>query len=148
PIGPGVGLKLPPPVAPPGGRRPTGPVARPAALAASALAPAHAPEPGLDLDPSAMLETPAPQPHMLHGLGTNGVSHAEPNGAAAHGAAAHHTTGAERSDVLNTLNLASASSAGPAPRLLSSEAVVGWEPSSGDKPAARQKMTRAVLGLF
>jgi hypothetical protein len=152
PIGPGVGLKLPPPVAPPGGRRPTGPVARPVGLAASALAPAHAPapQPGLDLDPSAMLETPAPQPHMLHGLGTNGVSHGEPNGAT--GAAAHGATGApgagDRSDVLNTLNLASASSAGPAPRLLSSEAVVGWEPSSGDKPAARQKMTRAILALF
>jgi hypothetical protein len=147
PIAPGAGLKLPPPVAPPGGRRPTGPVARPAGLAASAHAHAHAPEPGLDLDPSSMLETPAPQPHMLHGLGTNGVSHAEPNGAA-HGAAAHGATGAvDRSDVLNTLNLPSKSGAGAAPRLLSSEAVVGWEPTSGDKPAARQKATRAILAL-
>ena len=144
PIGPGVGLKLPPPVAPPGGRRPTGPVARPAGLAAASLAPAA--EPGLDLDPSSMLETPAPQPHMLHGLGTNGVSHAEP---AANGASAHAAPGAvDRSDVLNTLNLPSASGAGHAPRLLKSEAVVGWEPSSGDKPAARQKATKAVLGLF
>jgi hypothetical protein len=96
----------------------------------------------MDLDPSSMLETPAPQPHMLHGLGTNGVSHAEPNGTAAHGGAA------DRSDVLNTLNLPAKSGGGPAPRLLSSEAVVGWEPTSGDKPAARQKMTRAVLALF
>jgi hypothetical protein len=133
-------------VAPPGGRRPTGPVARPAALAASALA--HAAEPGLDIDPSSMLETPAPQPHMLHGLGTNGVSHAEPaNGTA--GAAAHGAPGAvDRSDVLNTLNLPSASGAGPAPRLLSSEAVVGWQPSAGEQPAARQKTTRIVLGLL
>jgi predicted Zn finger-like uncharacterized protein len=142
PIGPGVGLKLPPPVAPPGGRRPTGPVARPTGVAASALAPAA--EPRLDIDPSSMLETPAPQPHMLHGLGTNGVSHAESNGAT--GAAAHG--GADRSDVLNTLNLPSASGAGAKPRLLSSEAVVGWEPSSADKPAARQKVTRAIFALI
>jgi predicted Zn finger-like uncharacterized protein len=137
PIGPGVGLKLPPPVAPPGGRRPTGPVARPAGLAASALAPAA--EPGLDLDPSSMLETPAPQPHMLHGLGTNGVSHAVPNG----------TSGAaDRSDVLNTLNLASSSGAAPAPRLLSSEAVVGWQPTGAQQTGTRQKMFRAVLAFI
>ena len=139
-IGPGVGLKLPPPVAPPGGRRPTGPVARPAGLAAAGLAPAASHEAGLDIDPSSMLETPAPQPHMLHGLGTNGVGHAD--GAVSNGASA------DKSDVLNTLNLASASGAGPAPRLLSSEAVVGWQPSAAETPAARQRTTWIILALL
>ncbi len=142
PIAPGVGLKLPPPVAPPGGRRPTGPVARPAGLAASALAPAG--ESGLEMDPSSMLETPAPQPHMLHGLGTNGVSHAEPSASASNGT----SRGAEKSDVLNTLNLASASGAGPAPRLLSSAAVVGYQTAAADQPAARQRAGRLILVLL
>ena len=141
-IGPGVGLKLPPPVAPPGGRRPPGPVVRPAGLAAAGLAPAASHEAGLDIDPSTMLETPAPQPHMLHGLGTNGVGHAD--GAVSNGTA----TAADKSDVLNTLNLASASGAGPAPRLLSSEAVVGWQPSAAETPAARQRTGRRILALL
>jgi predicted Zn finger-like uncharacterized protein len=145
-IGPGVGLKLPPPVAPPGGRRPTGPMARPMGL--SELAPATssaasgASDVGLDIDPSSMLETPAPQLHMLHGLGTNGVAHGDPSGS-------NGTSGtAEKSDVLNTLNLASASGTGPAPRLLSSEAVVGWQPTAGEAPGARQRTTRILLALL
>ncbi|HVV51948.1 MAG TPA: AgmX/PglI C-terminal domain-containing protein, partial [Polyangia bacterium] len=125
--------------APPGGRRPTGPVAHPTGLAAAASAPEPA---GLDLDPSSMLETPGPQPEMLHDLGTNGVAHGEAS--ASNGAA----RGAEKSDILNTLNLASASGAGPAPRLLSSEAVVGWQPSSGEEPAARQRSSRIILTLL
>jgi hypothetical protein len=88
-----------------------------------------------------MLETPAPQLHMLHGHGTNGVAHAEPSASASNGTSAT----AEKSDVLNTLNLASASGAGAAPRLLSSEAVVGWQPSSGEAPAARQRTGRIIL---
>jgi predicted Zn finger-like uncharacterized protein len=146
-IGPGVGLKLPPPVAPPGGRRPTGPVARPIGLAE--LAPATSSgalggsDAGLDIDPSSMLETPAPQLHMLHGLGTNGVAHGE-SASASNGT----SSTAEKSDVLNTLNLASASAAGPAPRLLSSEAVVGWQPSAGEAPGARQRTTRILLALL
>jgi len=141
PIASGVGLKLPPPVAPPGGRRPTGPVARPAALAAAA--PAHAPavEPGLDIDPSSMLETPAPQPYMLHDLGTNGVAHAEPS--TSNGT----SRGAEKSDVLSTLNLASASGAGPAPRLLTSEAVVGYQTAAAAQ-ADRQRAGRMILVLL
>jgi hypothetical protein len=148
PIGPGVGLKLPPPVAPPGGRRPTGPVARPIGLAELAQAPASpssgASDGGLDIDPSSMLETPAPQLHMLHGHGTNGVAHAEPSASASNGTSA----GAEKSDVLNTLNLTAASGTGPAPRLLSSEAVVGWQPSAREAPAARQRTTRILLALL
>ena len=145
-IGPGVGLKLPPPVAPPGGRRPTGPVARPAGLFGAEPAPASASASGsasgLDIDPSSMLETPAPQPHMLHGLGTNGVAHADQS--ASNGT----STSADKSDVLNTLNLASASGAGPAPRLLSSEAVVGWQPGAGEAPAARQRTTYIILAFL
>ncbi len=145
----GVGLKLPPPVAPPGGRRPTGPVARPIGLAELAQAPTStssgaSSDVGIDLDPSSMLETPAPQLHMLHGHGTNGVAHAEPSASASNGT----STAAEKSDVLNTLNLTSASGAGPAPRLLSSEAVVGWQPSAGEAPAARQRTARMILLLL
>jgi hypothetical protein len=91
-----------------------------------------------------MLETPAPQLHMLHGLGTNGVVHSDQSASASNGASA----GADKSDVLNTLNLASASGAGPAPRLLSSEAVVGWQPSSGAAPAARQRTSYIILALL
>src|SRR4051812_7380003 len=145
-IGPGVGLKLPPPVAPPGGRRPTGPMARPIGLAdlapAASSGASGASDVGLDIDPSSMLETPAPQPHMLHGLGTNGVAHGDPS--ASNGT----STIAEKSDVLNTLNLAAASGTGPAPRLLSSEAVVGWQPSAGEAPGARQRTTRILLALL
>ncbi len=144
PIGPGVGLKLPPPVAPPGGRRPTGPVAHPIGQGAAGLAAAPASaasDAGLDIDPSSMLETPAPQPHMLHGLGTNGVVHGAEAQNGASGAA-------NRSDVLNTLNLASGSGVGPAPRLLSSEAVVGWQPTGAEPPAARQRTARIVLAFL
>jgi predicted Zn finger-like uncharacterized protein len=148
PIGPGVGLKLPPPVAPPGGRRPTGPVARPiglAELAPAASSPSSAAsDAGVDIDPSSMLETPAPQLHMLHGLGTNGVAHAEASASASNGTSA----ASEKSDVLNTLNLTSTSGTGPAPRLLSSEAVVGWQPSAGEAPAARQRTARIILALL
>ena len=146
PIGPGVGLKLPPPVAPPGGRRPTGPMARPIGLAdlapAASSGASGASDVGLDIDPSSMLETPAPQLHMLHGLGTNGVAHGDQS--ASNGT----STTAEKSDVLNTLNLAAASGTGPAPRLLSSEAVVGWQPSAGEAPGARQRTTRILLALL
>jgi predicted Zn finger-like uncharacterized protein len=143
-IGPGVGLKLPPPVAPPGGRRPTGPLARPAGLFGAEPAPvaASGSDGGLDIDPSSMLETPAPQLHMLHGLGSNGVAHADQS--ASHGTSA----AADKSDVLNTLNLAAGSGAGPAPRLLSSEAVVGWKPSGAEAPAARQRTSRIILALL
>jgi predicted Zn finger-like uncharacterized protein len=144
-IGPGVGLKLPPPVAPPGGRRPTGPVARPIGLAELVPAPASATsDTGIDLDPSSMLETPAPQMHMLHGHGTNGVAHAESSASASNGT----SSTSEKSDVLNTLNLTSASGTGPAPRLLSSEAVVGWQPSTGEAPGARQRTTYIILALL
>jgi predicted Zn finger-like uncharacterized protein len=147
-IGPGVGLKLPPPVAPPGGRRPTGPVARPIGLADLAPAPtsgsSESSDGGLDIDPSSMLETPAPQLHMLRGRGTNGVAHAEQPASASNGT----STASEKSDVLNTLNLVSGSGAGPAPRLLSSEAVVGWQPSAGEAPGARQRTTYIILALL
>jgi len=113
--------------------------------AAAGLAPASAPteDDGLDVDPSTLLETPAPQPHMLHGLaGSNGFGGAHaadsaiPNGAPAAG---------DRSDVLNTLNLASASASGASPRLLTSEAIVGWQPGSAQAPGARQRSARIII---
>jgi predicted Zn finger-like uncharacterized protein len=147
-IGPGVGLKLPPPSGPPGGRRNTGPMVRPAVLSAAAgLAPAPSQmDDGLDVDPSTLLETPGPQPHMLHGLaGSNGFGggHAAdsgvPNGTPA---------GGDKSDVLNTLNLASASASGASPRLLSSESIVGWQAGTAQASGARQKGGRIVLAFL
>jgi hypothetical protein len=157
-IGPGVGLKLPPPGGPPAGRRITGPVSRSAVMAAAAaMAPASSQsehsrhsehsehlDDGLDVDPSTLLETPAPQPHMLHGLGSNGFGGAHaadsaiPNGTSA---------AADRSDVLNTLNLARAGTAGASPRLLSSEAIVGWQSGSA-QAGARQRGGRLVLAFL
>ncbi len=159
-IGPGVGLKLPPPGGPPAGRRITGPVSRPAVMAAAAAL-AHAPphggqshshsqsqsqsEEGLDVDPSTLLETPAPQPHMLHGLaGNNGF-----NGAHASGDSAipNGTPGAaDRSDVLNTLNLAAAGASGASPRLLSSDAM--WQPGTVQSSGARQRSTRIIIAFL
>ena len=79
---------------------------------------------------------------MLHDLGTNGVAHAEPS---ASNGTSH---GAEKSDVLNTLNLASASGAGPAPRLLSSAAVVGYQTAAAEQSADRQRAGRMILVLL
>ncbi len=168
----GLGAKLPPPVA--GRRSPTGPIPRPVGLAASAAPAAAEDEPDIDLsfgepelparathqpahprgpeprkgvtgtshpalDSASLLETPAPVPAMLHGLGTNGVGHAPgTNGASG-----------EKSDVINALNLRpGASGAAPAPRLMSSDSVVGWQPSVGEPAAARQKATRIVVALL
>lgn len=159
-IGPGVGLKLPPPSGPPGGRRITGPVSRPAVMAAAAAL-AHAPsqsghsqpqtqtqmDDGLDVDPSTLLETPAPQPHMLHGLaGNNGFNGAHASGAA-DSAVPNLTPGAaDRSDVLNTLNLAGAGASGAPPRLLSSDAM--WQSGTAQASGARQRSTRIVIAFL
>ena len=158
-IGPGVGLKLPPPSGPPAGRRVTGPVSRPAVMAASAAL-AHAPsqsgdsqshshsqsqsDDGLDVDPSTLLETPAPQPHMLHGLaGNNGFNGAHASGTT-DSAVPNRTPGAgDRSDVLNTLNLAGAGASGASPRLLSSDAM--WQPGTVQTSGARQRSTRIII---
>ncbi|MFL5303931.1 MAG: AgmX/PglI C-terminal domain-containing protein [Polyangia bacterium] len=174
PVSPGLGAKLPPPV---GGRRsPSGVFPRPGALAASAAAPASAEEPDIDmsfgepepaapargaearragtgtshpaLDSSSLLETPAPVPAMLHGLATNGVSHADSSDARA----AVGTNGAshgDNSDGLNVLNLsAGASGVAAAPRLMSPDSVVGWQPSAGEPGAARQKTTRFIVAVM
>ena len=61
-LSPGIGLKLPPPT---GGTQP-----RPSLSASGhggAAAAVRVREAAVDIDPSSMLETPAPQPHMLHG---------------------------------------------------------------------------------
>ncbi len=143
PLGPGVGLKLPPPTG--GGH------ARPTASATGTHPthpPAHPPDLAVDIDPSTMLETPAPQPHMHPGLRrTNGVK----------SASAHPPAGATRSssDVLNLLNLpgAPATASGgagsdvAAPRLMSSAAAVGWSPDV-EVPAARSRNARMVVILM
>jgi predicted Zn finger-like uncharacterized protein len=149
PIGPGVGLKLPPP-----GRRATGPLSRPAVLAAAgALAPASSrAEPdkqGLDVDPSTLLETPVPQAHVLHALAsTNGFggghAPAGKDSAVPHGMSSA-AAASDRSDVLNTLNLAAAGASGASPRLLSSESIVGWKSGSAEASGARQRGSRIVL---
>ena len=152
-IGPGVGLKLPPPGSPPGSRRVTGPISRSATLAAAGLA--TAPAEGVDVDPSTLLETPAPQPHMLHGLGgSNGFGGAHASGAAelaSNGTAAaidRSSERSEKSDVLNTLNLAGAGASGASPRLLSSEAIVGWEPGTAQAAGARARGGKLVLAFL
>jgi predicted Zn finger-like uncharacterized protein len=138
PLHPG-GIKLPPPSG--GGH------ARPLAALAASAAPAHAPESGVDIDPASMLETPAPQPHMLHGKGgTNGVGHARATGA--HAAASPAATRSS-SDVLKLLNLpgAAESTPGAPPRLISSSEAVGWSPSAA-APAARGRTAKLVLACI
>jgi predicted Zn finger-like uncharacterized protein len=142
-IGPGVGLRLPPPSGAPASRRATGPVARPAGLAAASATLAE----GIDVDPSTLLETPGPQPHMLHGLAGNngfaGGAHASgsgvPNGAPA---------AADKSDMLSTLNLAAAVAtiSGSSPRLLSAEAL--YRPDAVETPAGRQRSARIVVAFL
>ncbi|HZL20948.1 MAG TPA: AgmX/PglI C-terminal domain-containing protein [Polyangia bacterium] len=152
-IGPGVGLKLPPPGSSPGARRVTGPVSRSAVMAAAGLA--TAPADGIDVDPSTLLETPAPQPHMLHGLGgSNGFGGAHASGAAeltSNGAAAvvdRSSERSEKSDVLDTLNLASARGPAAAPRLMSSSAIVGWEPGAAQASGGRARGGKLVLAFL
>jgi predicted Zn finger-like uncharacterized protein len=161
PAGSGLGAKLPPPASS-GRRSPTGPIPRPAGLAAGPAVTSDEPEIDLSygeppppaaaeprrsapsmpaMDSASLLETPAPSPSMHHGLGTNGVGHApEPNGAHALSNGASST--ADRSDGLNVLNLDPGAAT---PRLMSSDSVVGWEPSAREPAAARQKTTRIVV---
>jgi predicted Zn finger-like uncharacterized protein len=169
PAGSGLGAKLPPPASS-GRRSPTGPIPRPAGLAAAPAGPAFgSDEPEIDLsygeppaaaeprasrpsspsmDSATLLETPAPSAALHHGLGTNGVGHApEPNGAHALSNGAAST--ADRSDGLNILNLSQSQDTGAAtPRLMSSEAAVGWEPSAREPAAARQKTTRVIVAFL
>ena len=149
PLGSSLGLKLPPPS---GGAQP-----RPSASAsASALsgagratATARAPDSGIDIDPATMLETPAPQLHMLHGhAGTHGANGTNGVGQSA---SAHPPARATRSssDVLNLLNLPGAppNQAGSAPRLMSSAAAVGWSPSV-EAPAARARKAKLIFAFL
>jgi len=102
---------------------------------------------GLDVDPSTLLETPAPQPHMLHGLaGNNGFNGAHASGAT-DSAVPNRTPGAaDRSDVLNTLNLAGAGASGAPPRLLSSDAM--WQSGTAQASGARQRSTRIIIAFL
>jgi len=139
PLHPGGGIKLPPPSG--GGH------ARPLAALAANAAPAHVPDSGVDIDPASMLETPAPQPHMLHGKGTNGVGHARATGAhAATGPSATRSS----SDVLKLLNLPGAadSTPGAPPRLISSSEAVGWSPAGAVTPTARGRSAKLIFALL
>jgi predicted Zn finger-like uncharacterized protein len=125
-LGGAAGAKLPPPT---GATRPRATLS---SLAAAA-APAHAREPAVDIDPSSMLETPAPQPHMLHAHGTNGTGATQTS-----------------SDVAKLLNLPGAtSSAEPAtpPRVMKAADVLAWG-QTGDAPRARSRNTKLVIGLL
>jgi predicted Zn finger-like uncharacterized protein len=175
PTGSGLGAKLPPPASS-GRRSPTGPIPRPAGLAAAPAAPSVASdEPEIDLsygeppqpgrgadlhhrsstshpamDSASLLETPGPTAAVHHALGTNGLGHApEPNGTHALSNGASST--ADRSDGLNVLNLAPEAvgdASANTPRLMSSESVVGWQPSAGDAAANRHKTTRIVVAFM
>jgi hypothetical protein len=140
PLHPGGALKLPPPTGGGGGH------SRPLAVLAAGAAQARAPESGVDIDPSSMLETPAPQPHMLHGHGgTNGVGHARATGSHAAPAAATRSS----SDVLKLLNLpgAAESTPGAPPRLISATDAVGWSPNAA-ATAGRGNSAKLILGLL
>ncbi|HXU65593.1 MAG TPA: AgmX/PglI C-terminal domain-containing protein [Polyangia bacterium] len=112
------------------------------------------------MDSASLLQTPAPLPASAHAPRTNGVSHGgDTSGARAvtgtngtNGANGAHAAAADRSDALNGLDLSPSSSGAAAavassPRLMSSESVVGWEPS-GEPAAARQKAARIVVALL
>jgi predicted Zn finger-like uncharacterized protein len=135
------GLRLPPPT---GGTRPRPSLSSMAAVA-PAVARAAASDPGVDIDPSSMLETPAPQPHMLHGHGAKGT-----NGTSAHSPASATTSS---SDVLKLLNLpgapqpAAATADGAAPRLMSADAVGGWAPST-QASGGRARNTKLIVGFL
>ncbi len=174
PVSPGLGSKLPPPAA--SRKSSSGAFPRASAMAASAEAEEAEidlsfgePEPAAHargaearragtgtshpaLDSSSLLETPAPVPAMLHGLATNGISHAAEGGEAAaaagtNGAGSHPS--ADQSDGLNGLSLSPGGSGAAAPpRLMSSESVVGWQPNAGEPAAARQKTTRFIVAIF
>jgi hypothetical protein len=92
---------------------------------------------------------------MLHGLGgSNGFGGAHASGAAelaSNGTAAaidRSSERSEKSDVLNTLNLAGAGASGASPRLLSSEAIVGWEPGTAQAAGARARGGKLVLAFL
>jgi predicted Zn finger-like uncharacterized protein len=115
----GAHAKLPPP----GGAG----VQRPG-LFSAAVSPSAAPaEHG---DPSSLLETPAPQPHMLHTPGTNG----------------HPRTRKSSSDVLQMLNMPGSPQTNPGspPRLMSLAPTVTWG-AGVEAPAARNRNARLIL---
>ena len=128
--GSGLGLKLPPP----GGVHP--------ALAARAAE--HATS-----DPSSLLETPAPQPHMLaHATGHAG--HAAGHAAKTNGvgpSGTHAPPKPVNSDVLQMLNMPGApqTGAGGAPRLMSLTDVMA-PPTAARAP--RSKSAIYILGLL
>ena len=149
PAGSALGGRLPAPASA-GRRSPTGPIPRPGGMAAAPSAssvaadeadidlsygePARPPAPSSPaLDSATLLETPGPTPAVHHALGTNGVGHApEPNGAHALSNGASST--ADRSDGLNVLILKpDGGGAAATPRLMSSDSMVGWQPSAGEQ---------------
>ncbi len=129
-----LGAKLPPPT---GGTRPRPTLSSLAAAAAPARA--SDAEPGVDIDPSTLLETPAPQAGMLHAFGSNG-----------HGAAAGNGVAHASSDGGKLLNLSGGSEGGQgasAARLMTAADAVGWSPS-GDLPVGRGRNTKLFVGLL
>jgi len=90
-------------------------------------------------DPFSLLETPAPQPHMLHAPGspTNGTGNGKSSGRST------------SSDVLQMLNMPGSpqTSPGVAPRLMSVAPATTWTPT-GETSARRNKSAQLILVLL
>ena len=113
-------------------------IQRPGLFSAAVPASAAPAEAG---DPLSLLETPAPQPHMIHaahsaGSATNGTG----NGRASRGTS---------SDVLQMLNMPGTpqTSPGAAPRLMSVAPATTWTPSA-ESSARRNKSAQLILVLL
>jgi len=140
------------PAAPAPTRKPTGPHAPPSpsghgpGAAGSKLPPPGGIHPALAArgehgDPSSMLETPAPMPHMLaHGgvQKTNGVGHA------------HAPPKPVNSDVMQMLNLPGGTETAPGapPKLMSLTGMMAMNPGAVAVPAPRSKSGILLLGLL
>jgi predicted Zn finger-like uncharacterized protein len=110
-------------------------IQRPGLFSAAVPASAAPAETG---DPLSLLETPAPQPHMIH------PSHTATNGTG-NGRASRSTS----SDVLQMLNMPGTpqTSPGAAPRLMSVAPATTWTPSA-ESSARRNKSAQLILVLL
>jgi predicted Zn finger-like uncharacterized protein len=109
-------------------------VQRPGLFSAAVPASAAPAEAG---DPFSLLETPAPQPHMIHPPGaTNGTG----NG---------HTSRSTSSDVLQMLNMPGTpqTSPGAAPRLMSVAPATTWTPTA-ESSGRRNRSAQLILVLL
>ena len=113
-------------------------IQRPGLFSAAVPASAAPAETG---DPLSLLETPAPQPHMMHAAHTAG----SPTNGTGNGRASRGTS----SDVLQMLNMPGTpqTSPGAAPRLMSVAPATTWTPSA-ESSARRNKSAQLILVLL